>query len=174
MCQTPLQSPPDGCYALTATPSQQYLVRPKGFESSGRGRAAQGRLEGVRAAPFPSHSEHAHDPTRHHFRGLHAAPKRARFCARPPGRGPPTAAPSTYACSSTHLGRVRRPASSLHDVRIASGTRATQTREQIRPSIQTNSVLTRPTTSINPPSNPTQAVRSPVPSRRRRLHTCPR
>ena len=74
---------------MSAPRARQSRTQTPSVESGDR-RGAVRLPRGVRAAPFSRHSEHAHDPTRHHFRGLHAAPERARLGARPPGRGPTT------------------------------------------------------------------------------------
>lgn len=88
MRRAPLHRLPDGWCALTATPSRQLSIRPKGPESGGwrgRGRWASG---GRPRRSASRHSEHPHDPTRHHLRRLHAAPERTRLSARTPRRGP--------------------------------------------------------------------------------------
>ena len=75
---------------------------------SGDRRGAARLPRGVRAAPFPRHPEHADDRSREHFRGLHAAPERARRGARPPGRGPP----ALHLVGPAGLGKIDdRPAS---------------------------------------------------------------
>ena len=65
------------------------LLAPNPRERSG---AWSGRSPGRPEVPAPlsCHSEHAHDPNRHYFRGLHPTPERTRDGARPPSRGPPS------------------------------------------------------------------------------------
>ena len=74
---------------MSATPSRRFCTQTPSVESGDR-RGAVRVPRGVRAAPFSHHSEHAHDPTRFNFRGLHAASERARLGTRAPGRGPPS------------------------------------------------------------------------------------
>ena len=87
LCRTPLAKPPDDGRSMTATRARQSRTQTPSVESGDR-RGAVRLPRGVRAAPFSRHSEHAHDRSRHHFRGLHAPPERARRDPRPSRRRP--------------------------------------------------------------------------------------